>query len=163
MHDDQAMRALLAAGASVDLPNVMGVTPLMAAAGVGVREPGFGANRAPNLTSKTIESETIASLEILLAAGADVNTAVADLQSRSARIARQSSMTDRLGQTALHQVAGRGWADVVAYLLDHGANPVVKDALGRTPLDLATTPVQGRPVPNAERNAEQLKTAAAAR
>jgi ankyrin repeat protein len=161
MHDDEAMRALLAAGASVDLPNVMGVTPLMAAAGVGVREPGFGANRAPNLTSKTIESEVIASLEILLAAGADVNTAVADLQSRSARIARQSSMTDRQGQTALHQVAGRGWADVVAYLLDHGANPVVKDALGRTPLDLATTPVQGRPIPNAERNAEQLKAAAA--
>ena len=78
MHDDEAMRALLAAGAQVDLPNVMGVTPLMAAAGVGVREPGFGANRAPDFTSKTIESEVIASLEILLAAGADVNTAVTD-------------------------------------------------------------------------------------
>ena len=44
----------------------MGVTPLMAAAGVGVREPGFGANRAPDFTSKAIESEVIASLEILL-------------------------------------------------------------------------------------------------
>ncbi|HJR69689.1 MAG TPA: ankyrin repeat domain-containing protein, partial [Gammaproteobacteria bacterium] len=65
MHDDEAMRALLAAGARVDVPNVMGVTPLMAAAGVGVREPGFGANRAPDFTSKTIESEVIASLEIL--------------------------------------------------------------------------------------------------
>jgi uncharacterized protein len=162
MHDDGAMRALLAAGAAVDLPNVMGVTPLMAAAGVGVREPGFGANRAPDFASKTIESEVIASLEILLAAGADVNAAVTDLQSRSARIARQSSLTDRQGQTALHQVAGRGWADVVAYLLAHGANPSAKDALGRTPLDLATTPVQGRPVPNAERNAELLKSAAAA-
>ncbi|HXS80967.1 MAG TPA: ankyrin repeat domain-containing protein, partial [Gammaproteobacteria bacterium] len=32
MHDDDAMRALLAAGARVDLPNIMGVTPLMAAA-----------------------------------------------------------------------------------------------------------------------------------
>ncbi len=49
MHDDEAMRALLAAGASVDLPNVMGVTPLMAAAGVGVRETGFGANRCAGL------------------------------------------------------------------------------------------------------------------
>ena len=75
MHDDEAMRALLAAGARVDVPNVMGVTPLMAAAGIGVREPGFGANRAPNFTSPSIESETIASLEILLAAGADVNAA----------------------------------------------------------------------------------------
>ena len=162
MHDDEAMRALLEAGAQVDLPNVMGVTPLMAAAGVGVREPGFGANRAPNFTSPSIESEVVASLEILLGAGADVNAAITDIQSRTARIARQSSMTERQGQTALHQAAGRGWPEVVAYLLEHGANPVVKDMLGRTPLDLATTPVQGRPVPNGERIAEMLKTAAAA-
>jgi ankyrin repeat protein len=157
MHDDEALRALLAAGARVDLPNVMGVTPLMAAAGVGVREPGFGANRAPDFASPSIESEVIASLEILLAAGADVNAAITDLTSRTARIARINSMTDRQGQTALHSAAGRGWADVVAYLLEHGANPGVKDGLGRTPLDLAVTPVQGRPVPNSERIAELLK------
>jgi ankyrin repeat protein len=161
MHDEDAMRALLAAGARVDLPNVMGVTPLMAAAGSGVREPGFGANRSPDFTSKQIESEVIASLDILLDAGADVNAAITDTQSRTARIARTNSLTDRLGQTALHQVAGRGWPDVVAHLLQRGANPALKDAMGRTPLDLATTPVQGRPVPNAERNAELLKTAAA--
>jgi ankyrin repeat protein len=155
------MRVLLAAGARVDLPNVMGVTPLMAAAGVGVREPGFGANRAPSFASPSIESEVIASLEILLGAGADVNASVTDIQSRTARIARQSSMTERQGQTALHQAAGRGWPEVVAYLLSHGANPSAKDMLGRTPLDLATTPVQGRPVPNGERIAEMLKTAAA--
>ena len=161
MHDDDAMRALLAAGARVDLPNIMGVTPLMAAAGVGVREPGFGANRAPDFTSREIESETIASLDILLDAGANVNAAITDTQSRTARIARQNSLTDRLGQTALHQVAGRGWAEVVAHLLERGANPSLKDAMGRTALDLATTPVQGRPVPNAERNAELLRTASA--
>jgi ankyrin repeat protein len=162
MHDDGAMRALLAAGARVDLPNVMGVTPLMAAAGVGVREPGFGANRAPDFGSPSIEKDVIASLEILIQAGADVNAAVTDIQSRTARIARQSSMTDRQGQTALHSAAGRGWAEVVAYLLEHGASPAPKDLLGRTALDLATTPVQGRPVPNSERIAELLKTAAAA-
>ena len=160
MHDEDAMRALLAAGARVDLANVMGVTPLMAAAGIGVREPGFGANRSPDFTSKEIESQVIASLDILLDAGANVNAAITDTQSRTARIARQNSLTDRLGQTALHQVAGRGWPDVVAHLLQRGANPAAKDAMGRTPLDLATTPVQGRPVPNAERNAELLRTAA---
>jgi len=163
MHDDDAMRALLAAGARVDLPNIMGVTPLMAAAGVGVREPGFGANRAPDFTSKQIESETIASLDILLDAGANVNAAITDTQSRTARIARQNSLTDRLGQTALHQVAGRGWADVVAHLLERGANPALKDMMGRTPLVLATTPVQGRAVPNSEGIAEMLKAAAASR
>jgi len=163
MHDEPAMRALLTAGARVDLPNVMGVTPMMAAAGVGVREPGFGANRAPDFTSKTIESEIIASLDILLDAGADVNAAITDTQSRTARIARSSSMTDRQGQTALHQAAGRGWAEVVAHLLQRGANPALKDMMGRTALDLATTAVQGRPVPNGERIAEMLKVAAAAR
>jgi ankyrin repeat protein len=163
MHDDEALRALLAAGALVDLPNVMGVTPLMAAAGVGVREPGFGANRAPDFTSKTIENEVIGSLDILLAGGADVNAAITDLQSRTARIARINSLTDRLGQTALHQAAGRGWAEVVKYLLDHGANPALADAMGRTALDLATTPVQGRPVPNGERIAAMLEAAAGGR
>ncbi len=161
MHDNEAMRALLKAGAIVDLPNVMGVTPLMAAGGVGVREPGFGANRAPDFTSKTIEKEVIASLDILLAAGADVNAGITDLTSRTARIARINSMTDRQGQTALHQAAGRGWSEVVAYLLAHGANPGTKDALGRTALNLATTPVQGRPVPNGDKIAEMLKAAAA--
>jgi len=161
MHDNDALRALLAAGAEVNLPNVMGVTPLMAAGGVGVREPGFGANRAPDFTSKKIESEVIASLDLLLAAGANVNAEITDLQSRTARIARINSMTDRQGQTALHQAAGRGWTEVVAYLLAHGANPGVKDTLGRTALNLATTPVQGRPVPNGDKIAEMLKVAAA--
>jgi ankyrin repeat protein len=161
MHDNESMKALLAAGAQVDLPNVNGVTPLMAAAGVGVREPGFGANRSPDFTSKKIESEVIASLEILLSAGANVNAGITDLASRTARIARQNSMTDRLGQTALHQAAGRGWPQVVEYLLAHGANVDVKDALGRTALVLATTPVQGRPVPNGDKVAEILKAAAA--
>jgi ankyrin repeat protein len=160
-HDNAALKALLAAGARVDLPNVMGVTPLMAAAGVGVREPGFGANRAPDFASKQIESETISSLEILLAAGANVNAGIADIQSRTARIARISSVTDRQGQTALHSAAGRGWADVVTFLLAHGANAAAKDDKGKTPLDLATTPVQGRPVPNSERIAEMLKSAGA--
>jgi uncharacterized protein len=161
MHDDESLRTLLAAGAIVDLPNVMGVTPLMAAAGVGVREPGFGANRAPDFTSKNIEKEVISSLDILLAAGADVNASITDLKSRTARIARLNSMTDRQGQTALHQAAGRGWPEVVAYLLAHGANPAAKDDLGRTALNLATSPVQGRPVRNGEKIAEMLKVAAA--
>jgi len=164
MHDNEALRALLEAGARVDVPNVMGVTPLMAAAAVGVREPGFGANRAPSLTSQSIESEVIASLDILLAAGADVNARVTDNSSRTARIARPNTMIDRDGgqfalHSALHSAAGHGWAEVVAYLLEHGANPSLKDILGRTPLVLATTPVQGRPVPNGDRSAELLRNA----
>jgi uncharacterized protein len=159
MHDDDAMRALLEHGARVDLPNVMGVTPLMAAAGVGVREPGFGANRAPDLTSKEIEDEVIASLEVLLAAGANINAAVTDIKSRTARIARLSSMTDREGQTALHSAAVRGWVKVVTFLLEHGADAGVADALGKSPLDLAESRIGGQPIPNAEAVAQILKDA----
>ena len=50
-HDHDAMRALLEHGALVDLPNVMGVTPLMAAAAVGVRDSYFGSNRSPTFDS----------------------------------------------------------------------------------------------------------------
>jgi ankyrin repeat protein len=155
------MRALLEHGARVDLPNVMGVTPLMVAAGVGVREPGFGANRSPDFTSKTIEDKAIASLTILLEAGADVNASVADLKSRTARIARGSSMTDRTGQTALHSAAGRGWTQVVTFLVERGANVGAADGLGRSPLDLALAKTGGVPVPNADLVAEILRNASA--
>ena len=62
MHDEEAMRAYSRRRAR-DVPNVMGVTPFMAAA-VSACASGFGANRAPDFTSPQIESEVIASLEI---------------------------------------------------------------------------------------------------
>jgi ankyrin repeat protein len=158
-HDEAALRALLEHGARVDLPNVMGVTPLMAAVGIGVREPGFGANRAPDFADKKLEDKIIASAEMLLAAGADINARITDIKSRTARIARISSVTDRQGQTALHSAAGRGWPTVVAWLLEHGADPAAKDDLGKTPLDVVTTPVGGRAVPNADVIAEMLRNA----
>src|SRR5690606_11541783 len=121
-HDHDDMRVLLEAGADVNLPNVMGVTPMMAAAGVGVRNINFGANRSPDFENDPlIEDKVIASLEILLAAGADVNARVADTQSRTARIARPTAITDRDGQTALYSAAGRGWARVTRYLVERGA------------------------------------------
>jgi ankyrin repeat protein len=157
-HDHESMRALLAAGAAVDLPNVMGVTPLMAAAGVGVRNINFGANRSPNFEGDPeIEDKVIASLEILLAAGADINTRVADTQSRTARIARPTAITDRDGQTALYSAAGRGWARVAAFLVEHGAAVDIVDARGRSPLDEASSLVGGQPIPGAEKVIEVLR------
>jgi ankyrin repeat protein len=159
-HDHEAMRALLEHGAEVDLPNVMGVTPLMAAGGIGVRNINFGANRSPNFEEdKEIESKVVASFEILLAAGADINARVTDTHSRTARIARPSGLTDREGQTALYSAAGRGWTRVVSFLIDRGANVDVVDARGKSPLDIALSPVGGRPVPNAEAVAELLRNA----
>jgi serine/threonine-protein phosphatase 6 regulatory ankyrin repeat subunit B len=137
-HDHDSMRLLLEHGAHVDLPNVMGVTPLMAAAGIGVRDINFGSNRSPRFDSDPlIEARVIESLEMLLAAGADINARVTDLHSRTARIARINQMTDREGQTALFSPAGRGWMRVTQFMIEHGAEVDVVDKLGRSPLDAA--------------------------
>ena len=159
-HDHDAMRALLEHGAEVDLPNATGMTPLMAAAGLGVRNITFGANRSPNFEGDTeIESKVIASLEILLAAGANIDARVTDIHSRTARIARPSGMTDREGQTALYSAAARGWTQVVSFLIERGAHVDVVDALGKSPLDAALSRVGGRAAPNAELVAELLRNA----
>ena len=72
VHDvESRCRLLLEHGALVDLPNVMGVTPLMAAAGMGCHL-GFGATAAGS-DGQRVETRAIASLESLLAAGADIN------------------------------------------------------------------------------------------
>jgi len=137
-HDHAAMRVLLEHGALIDLPNVMGVTPLMAAASVGVRDVDFGTNRSPSFaTDEEIEDKVIESLGILLDAGADINARVTDTHSRTARIARPSSMTNREGQTALFRAAGWGWQRVVEFMLANGAEADATDALGRTARDTA--------------------------
>jgi ankyrin repeat protein len=159
-HDHEAMRALLERGAHVDLPNAMGVTPLMAAAGVGVRNINFCSNRSPNFEGdEHDEDKVIASLEILLAAGANVDARITDIQSRTARIARASSMTERGGQTALYSAASRGWTGVVKFLVEHGADVDIVDGLGKSPLDVALGRVGGRTAPGSEIVAEILKTA----
>jgi ankyrin repeat protein len=132
----------------------------MAAAGIGVRNINFGSNRSPNFEGDTqVEDKVIASLEILLAAGADIDARVTDIQSRTARIARTSSMTERGGQTALYSAASRGWTAVVAFLVEHGADVDIVDTLGKSPLDVALGRVGGRSAPGSEIVAEILKTA----
>jgi ankyrin repeat protein len=144
MHDHSAMRLLLEHGARVDLPNVMGVTPLMAAAGIGVRDIYFGSNRSPKFDSdEQIEERVMTSLAILLDAGADINAQVTDMHSRTARIARRSQMTDGEGQAPMHSAASRGWTRVVDFLIEHGAEVNVVDGLGQSPLDASLGGVTG--------------------
>jgi ankyrin repeat protein len=129
--DIDAARLLLEHGALVDLPNVQGLTPLMAAAGH--TSTRFGEQR-PN--GELAQARAIELLELLLAAGADINAKISDNDSLTARVGRQpNAVTDRGGQTALYGAVKFGWANVVEYLLAKGADPNVKDALGKTPLD----------------------------
>jgi uncharacterized protein len=153
--DVEAIKLLLEHGALVDLPNVMGVTPLMAAAGVGVG--GFG--RRPGAEGGDAQARSIATLEVLLAAGADVNAKIADIASRSARIARQSQMTDRGGQTALYGAVKNGWTRVVQYLIAHGAKVDIKDDLGKSPVDAALGQIGGRDNVVSQEIADLLRSA----
>jgi ankyrin repeat protein len=140
-HDREAIALLLAHGALVDLPNVMGVTPLMAAAGVGVRRLNIGGEVE---FRGDVESRAIAALEVLLAAGADVNARIVDNYGRTGRIARASQMTEREGQTALYGAVKFAWARVVAFLIDRGASVDIVDAHGRSPIDAALGAIGGR-------------------
>jgi len=132
--DNEVVKALLQHGALVDLPNAMGVTPLMAAAGIGTRttESVLGPGPPPDVEARSIET-----MEILIKAGADVNARVTDTTSFTARIARTSTMTNREGQTALFFAAQLGRASVVRFLLDHGARVDAMGDSGKALLDAA--------------------------
>ena len=73
-----------------------------------------------------------ASAEVLVRHGADVN-------------ARDSSRADRLGYTPAMLQAVYGEWDLVAFLLDHGADPGISAADGRTLRDLVRAASPGAP------------------
>ena len=132
--DNDVVRALLAHGAIVDLPNASGVTPFMAAAGIGTRTGSgvLGPGVPENVVALSLET-----MDILREAGADVNARITDTTSLTARIARANTLSDRQGQTTLFFAAEVGRTQVVKYLLDHGAKVDVVDDTGKTPIDLA--------------------------
>src|SRR5437763_125138 len=126
-------RLLLEYGGRIDVPNVMGVTPLMAAAGLGMEpSPRF------DPSAKDVQDRSIATLEILLGAGADVNARITDVTSKTARMGRSSTLPEQGGQSALFGAVQWAWPRVVQYLIDHGAEVAIKDDRRASPLDAAT-------------------------
>ncbi|MEP7245255.1 MAG: ankyrin repeat domain-containing protein [Gammaproteobacteria bacterium] len=110
--DLPAMRLLLAHGAKVDIATASGVTPLMAAAG-------NGSTRIDTRGRYRSEPDSIEAVELLVAAGANINA------------------RDNTGQTALHGAASWGSNDLVKALAAHRADLMAKDNQGRTPADIA--------------------------
>src|SRR5262249_1733291 len=117
----------------VDLPNASGVTPFMAAVGIGTRTASGVLGPGP---PENVIALSLATMEILRQAGADVNARITDVTSLTARIARTNTLTGRQGQTALFFAAETGRIEVVRYLLDHGAKTDTKDDMGRAPIDV---------------------------
>jgi len=126
------VRLLLDYGALVDLPNVMGVTPLMGAAGLGMEQPSPRFNPGGDA-----EARAILTFEILLTAGAEMNARITDVHGRTARIGRSTTLPERGGQTVLFGAVQWAWARAVEYLVKHGAEVDIVDALGVSPLDAA--------------------------
>jgi ankyrin repeat protein len=110
--DLPAIQLLLAHGANVELPTATGISPLLAASGV-------GSTALDTRGRYKTQPEAIMVVQALLDKGADVNEA------------------DRSGQTALHGAASWGWNDLVKTLADRHANLMAKDARGRTAADVA--------------------------
>lgn len=133
-YDDVALKALISHGADVNIPNVFRITPLMAAAGM------RGSGRFRHLFQKGAQARAIKTLELLLHAGAKVNARVTHSHTYTAKLVAYVHGRDHEGQTALFAAAEAGWNQVVKYLLDHGADPAVRDDVGKTALDYARHP-----------------------
>jgi ankyrin repeat protein len=137
--DLPTMRLLLEHGALVDLPNVMGVTPLMAAVGLG------GGGRGAFGAAFGGEDRAIEIIDLLLAAGADINARIVDTYDLSATVGRTpNAMTEREGHTALFAAISRGWGRVVEHLIANGAAVDIVDARGNSGIDVALGRIEGR-------------------
>ncbi len=88
----------------------------MAAAGLG----SVDADTRGLYTIPDIQERSIASLDLLLKAGGEIN-----------------GKGGRSMQTPLHGAAFWGWNDVCKFLIDHGADITATDAQGKTVVDAA--------------------------
>jgi ankyrin len=113
--DAPAIAALLAKGADLSLANSRGMTPIMAAAGLG----SVDADTRGFYLSDDTQQRSIESLKLLIKAGADINS------------------KDSRGLTPLHEAARWGWNEVVQFLVANGADLNAKDNRGNTPIDSA--------------------------
>jgi ankyrin len=113
--DADAIRVLLAKGADISLANSRGVTPLMAAAGMG----SVDADTRGFYLTEDVEQRAIDALTLLIKAGGEINA------------------RDPRGLTPLHEAARWGWNDVVRFLAQQGADLEARDNRGNTPVDSA--------------------------
>jgi ankyrin repeat protein len=110
--DVQSVKLLLQYHALVNLPNAQGVTPLMAAAGIG---QSFNPTRGRYKT----DAQAAACVETLYTAGGSITA------------------QDAERQTALFGAAKQGWDQAVAKLVSYGSALQPSDRFGLHPLDYA--------------------------
>jgi ankyrin repeat protein len=111
--DAPAIKLLLAYGARHDIPNARGNLPVQAAGGQGSRA---GDTRG-YFTTSDVQQRSIAALDALLKAGANVDEGAAG------------------GSSPLRGAVTWGWNDVITFLAERGANLNAPNAQGQTVLD----------------------------
>ncbi len=143
--DAPLMRILADGGADPKLPNAYGITPLMVAAGLDYWE-----GETPGPHNGVSEAERLEAVQLALALGNDVN---AHANFGNYRMDGDPAYTllyyphniDELldlgvgdprwsGCTALHGSIISNQPSITQYLIDHGADPAARNALGWTPL-----------------------------
>ncbi|MDH3638911.1 MAG: ankyrin repeat domain-containing protein [Gammaproteobacteria bacterium] len=161
----ERVKALLTAHADVNSANKNGGTPLMyAALGGNVEIVGMFLDRGAKIDATANNGWSalmIASakgytkmVDLLISRGADINSqdvyrwtpmmrAVYENRIEIVRLLlnQENIDVDRAAEkeiTALHLAASQGYSDIARLLVEHGAQVNVKDAAGRTPLEIAT-------------------------
>ncbi len=134
--DITMMKLLVELGADPNLTNVDQTTPLLAAAGVGIKAVG---------EDPGTETEINEAIDLLIAWGNDVNA------------------EDANKETAMHGAAYRNFPQVVSFLASKGADPAVwdhKNKYGWTPILIAqgNRPGSFKPSPETVASLEAAKT-----
>jgi ankyrin repeat protein len=148
--DVQLMRLLAASGADPHIATVHGVTPFMAAAGIG-----FWQGESPGPNNGVPEGDTLEAVKLAweLAGKPDVNAVAGfgDTPIQGDGLALLHRLPLNVhdfdenapgdmrwgGSSAMHGAAVRGVNAVIQFLVDHGGDLNAKNRLGWTPLMLA--------------------------
>ena len=146
--DAPYMRLLADHGADPKMPNVLGITPLIAASGLDYWE-----GEAPGPFTGCTEAERLEAVKLAIELGNDIN-AHADFGDYAMEgdpsylLLYYPLNMDQLqgkvlgdprwsGSTPLHAAVVSGQSGIVKYLIEHGAKVDAKTKLGWTPLDMA--------------------------
>jgi ankyrin repeat protein len=145
--DAPYMRLLAEHGADAKTPNALGITPLIAAAGLDYWE-----GEAPGPFTGCSQEERLAAVKLTIDLGNDINTAavfgdykmVGDPDYMLLYYPlNQDELSGKVlgdprwsGSTPLHAAVVSGQAGIVQYLVDHGAKLDAKTQSGWTPLML---------------------------
>jgi ankyrin repeat protein len=145
--DASYMKLLAGHGADAKMPNILGITPLIVAAGLDYWE-----GEAPGPFTGCSQDERLAAVKLAIELGNDINAAAVFGDYEMTGDPRymllyyplnQPELSGKVlgdprwsGSTALHGAIVSGQAGIVQYLVDHGAKVDAKTKSGWTPLML---------------------------